>query len=127
MRRVVQVGTVVADVAQAVGVGIQQRWVRVIGAVVDGLADRVAIAIVERIGDSLRLSKTAAVEPELHWSDAGNGREYEVQRCEPPLGGSCDPAGLTIVGPYQGDWIDPAATGPRLLWYRVSETGACVP
>jgi hypothetical protein len=84
-------------------------------------------AIVERIGDSLRVRKTAADEPQLRWSDAGNGREYEVRRCEPPVGDSCVPAPVEVVGPYRGDWTDAIATGPRLLWYRVSETGPCAP
>ena len=84
-------------------------------------------AMTERIGDSLRVTESGTAEPELSWSDAGNGREYAIERCEPAVGESCIPAPLEVVGPYVSDWVDTGADGRRLLWYRVEETGACAP
>lgn len=84
-------------------------------------------AAVERVGASLRVRKTEGGEPELRWTDFGNGREHEVRRCVPPPGSSCEPVAEALVGPGRGDWLDPAAGGLALAWYRVVETGSCAP
>lgn len=85
-------------------------------------------AAVERIGDSLRVRKAAGGgEPELRWTDFGNGREFEVRRCLPAPGEACVPAAEALVGPGRADWTDPSAGGAALAWYRVVETGPCAP
>ncbi|MEM7247897.1 MAG: LamG-like jellyroll fold domain-containing protein [Acidobacteriota bacterium] len=83
-------------------------------------------AVAPRIGNSLRVVKTNAEEPELRWNDIGGGVEYEVQRCEPLVGGPCTPVALTTVGPRTASHVDTDDASP-LHWYRVVTTGDCVP